>query len=130
MLLIFIISKFWVSFGNMHISYPSLWNSDLYPWTPFGVIETHNRKLWSVTPLRGGSATQSCLTLSSPMDCSIPGVPVLRCLLEFAVTHIHWIGDAIQPSHPLSSPFPPVFNLSRSFPADVSKFADRWSAAF
>ena len=96
----------------MHISYPSLWNSDLYPWTTFGVIETHSRKLWSVTPLRGGSATQSCLTLSSPMDCSIPGFPVLNCLLEFAVTHIHWIGDAIQPSHPLSSPFPPVFNLS------------------
>ena len=48
------------------------------------------------------------------MDCSTPGLPVHHQLLEFAHTHVHWIGDAIQPSHPLSSPSPPALNLSQS----------------
>ena len=61
------------------------------------------------------SVAQSCLTLSSPMDYSMPGFLVHHELLELAQTHVHWVGDAIQSSHPLSSPSPPVFNLSRSF---------------
>ena len=59
------------------------------------------------------SVTQSCLTLRNSMDHSTPGLPVHHQLLEFIQTHIHWVGDAIQPSHPLSSPFPPAFNLSQ-----------------
>ena len=59
------------------------------------------------------SFTQSCLTLCHPMDCSTRGFPVLHYLLEFAQTHVHWISDAIQPSHSLSSPSPPAFNLSQ-----------------
>ena len=47
------------------------------------------------------------------MDCSIPGFPVHHYLPEFAQTHVHWVSDAIQPSHPLSSPSPPTFNLSQ-----------------
>ena len=47
------------------------------------------------------------------MDCSTPGFPVHHQLLEFAQTHVHWVSDAIQPSHPLSSPFPPALNLSQ-----------------
>ena len=47
------------------------------------------------------------------MDCSTPGFPVLHYLLEFAQIHVHWISDAIQPSHPLSTPSPPTFNLSQ-----------------
>ena len=47
------------------------------------------------------------------MDCSMPGLPVHHQLLEFTQTHVHWLGDAIQPSHPLSSPSPPSFNLSQ-----------------
>ena len=47
------------------------------------------------------------------LDCSTPGLPVLHHLLEFAQIHVHWAGDAIQPSHPLSSPSPPAFNLSQ-----------------
>ena len=47
------------------------------------------------------------------MDCSTPGFPVHHQLLEFAQTHIHWVSDTIQPSHPLSSPSPPTFNLSQ-----------------
>ena len=48
------------------------------------------------------SVIQSCLTLCNPMDCSTPGFPVLHHLLELAQTHVHWVSDALQPSHPLS----------------------------
>ena len=47
------------------------------------------------------------------MDCSMPGFPVLHYLPEFAQTHVHWVSDAIQPSHPLLSPSPPAFSLSQ-----------------
>ena len=60
-----------------------------------------------------GSVAQSCLTLCDPMDCSTPGFTVHYQLLERAQTHVHRVGDAIQPSHPLLSPSPPVFNLSQ-----------------
>ena len=59
------------------------------------------------------SVAQSCPTLCHPMDCSTQGFPVLHDLPEFAETHVHWIGDAIQQFHLLSSPSPPAFNLSR-----------------
>ena len=59
------------------------------------------------------SVAQSCLTLCDPMDCGMPGLRVHHQLLEFTQTHVHWVGDAIQPSHPLSSPSPPAFNLSQ-----------------
>ena len=59
------------------------------------------------------SVAQSCRILWDPMDCSMPGLPVHHQLLELAQTHVHWVGDAIQPSHPLSSPSPPTFNLSQ-----------------
>ena len=57
------------------------------------------------------SFAQSSPTLCDPMDSSTPGLPVHHQLLEFTQTHVHWVGDAIQPSHPLSSPFPPALNL-------------------
>ena len=59
------------------------------------------------------SAAQSCSTLCNPMDCSTPGFPVYHQLPELAQTHVHLIGDAIQSSHPLSSPSPPALNLSQ-----------------
>ena len=64
------------------------------------------------------SVAKLCLTLCDLMDCSTPGFPVLHYLLEFSQTHVHWVSDAIQPSHPLSSPSPPTFHLSQhwSFP--------------
>ena len=52
------------------------------------------------------SVSQSCLTLCNPMNHNTPGLPVHHQLLEFTQTHVHWVGDAIQPSHPLSSPSP------------------------
>ena len=57
------------------------------------------------------SVTQSCPTLCNPMDYSMPGFPVHHQLPELAQTHVHWICDVIQPSHSLSSPSPPAFNL-------------------
>ena len=59
------------------------------------------------------SIDQSCLTLCDPMDCSMPSFPVHHKLPELAQTHVHQVSDAIQPSHPLSSPSPPAFNLSQ-----------------
>ena len=64
------------------------------------------------------SVAQSCPTLCDPMNCSMSGLPVHHQLLEFTQTHVHRVGDAMQPSHPLSSPFPPAPNPSQhqSFP--------------
>ena len=58
------------------------------------------------------SVAQLCPTLCYSMDYSTPGFPVLHQLLELATTHIHWVGDAIQPSHLLSFTSPPALNLS------------------
>ena len=55
---------------------------------------------------------QSCPTLCDPMDCNTPGFPVLHHLLQFTQTHVHQVSDTIQPTHPLSPPSPPAFNLS------------------
>ena len=59
------------------------------------------------------SVAQLCLTLWDPMNCSMPGIPVHHELLEFTQTHVHPVRDAIQLSHPLSSPFPPAHNPSQ-----------------
>ena len=59
------------------------------------------------------SVAQSCPTLCNPMNCSTPGLPVHHQLPEFTQTHVHGVGDAIQPSHPLSSPSPPASNPSQ-----------------
>ena len=59
------------------------------------------------------SVTQLCPTLCNPMDCNMPGLPVHYQLLDFTQTHVHWVSDAIQPSHPLLPPSPPAFNLSQ-----------------
>ena len=56
------------------------------------------------------SVAQSCPTLCHPMNCSTPGLPVHQQLPEFTQTHVHRVSDAIQPSHPLSSPSPPAPN--------------------
>ena len=63
--------------------------------------------------LQFSSVAQLCLTLCDPMDCNTPGFPVHRQLPELTQTHVHWVGDAIQPSHPLSFPSSPAFNLSQ-----------------
>ena len=69
--------------------------------------------LFSCCSVQFSSVTQSCPTLCDPMNCSTPGLPVRHQLLEFTQTHVHQVGDAIQPSHPLSSPSPPAPNPSQ-----------------
>ena len=59
------------------------------------------------------SVAQSCLNLCDPTDCRMPGLPVHHQLPELTQTHVHRVGDAIQPSHPLSSPSPSALNLSQ-----------------
>ena len=73
---------------------------------PLQVPRLHPRSQFS-------SFTQLCPALCNTMDCSTPGFPVHYQLPEFAQTHVHWISDAIQPSHPLSFPSPPIFNPSQ-----------------
>ena len=67
---------------------------------------------WELDHKEGSSGAQLCPTLCDPMDCSNPGFPVYHQLLELAQFHVHQVGDAIQPSHPLSSPSP-AFSLSQ-----------------
>ena len=77
-----------------------------------------DRKFWHYkvinwSSVQFSSVAQSCLALCDPMDCSMPGLPVRHQLPEFTQTHVHWVSDAIQSAHPLSSPSPPAFNLSK-----------------
>ena len=81
------------------------------------------------------SVTQSCPTLCDPMNCSTPGLPVYHQLPKFTQTHVHWVGDAIQPSHPLSSASPPAFNLTQhqglfQWVRSLNQAAKQWSFGF
>ena len=67
----------------------------------------------SLSSVQFSSVAQSCPTLCNPMNCSTPGLPVYYQLPEFPQTHVHRVNDAIQPSHPLSSPSPPAPNPSQ-----------------
>ena len=73
------------------------------------------------------SVAQSCSTLCNPMDCSTPGLPVHHQLPEFTQTHVYWVSDAIQPTHPLSSPSSPpsIFPSIRVF-SNESVLHFRW----
>ena len=80
------------------------------------------------------SVAKSCLILCDPMDCSTPGFPVLHYLLGFAEIHVHWVSDAIQPSHPLSPPSP-VLNLSQhqslfQWVSSFHRWPKYWSFSF
>ena len=79
--------------------------------TTYSLMKKHTN-VYSDKLFQFSSVTQSCPTLCDPKDCSTSGLPVHHQLLEFTQTHVHWVGDAIQPSHPLSSFSPPVLNLS------------------
>ena len=88
-----------------------------------------------VVPLQFSSVTQSSLTLCDPMDCSTPGFLVHHQLPEFTQTHVHWVGDAIQPSHPLSSLFllPLIFPSISIFSKEsvlCIRWPEYWSFSF
>ena len=74
------------------------------------------------------SVAKSCPTLFDPTNCSMPGLPVHHQLLECTQTHVHWVSDTIQPSHPLSPPSPPAFNLSQH--RVFSNDSNYWSFSF
>ena len=79
-------------------------------------LNTEKTKIVASGPISSGqfsSVAQSCLTLCDPMNCSTPGLPVRHQFPEFTQTHVHRVSDAIQPSHPLSSPLPPAPNPSQ-----------------
>ena len=75
-----------------------------------------------IFPVQFSSVAQSCLTLCDPMNRSTPGLPVHHQLPELTQAHVHRVGDAIQPSHPLSSPSPLTFNLPASGSFPMSQF--------
>ena len=71
------------------------------------------RGKYDIQSVQFSSVSQSCQTLCDSMNHSTPGLPVHHQLPEPTQTHVHPVGNAIQPSHPLSSPYPPAFNLSQ-----------------
>ena len=81
--------------------------------TESDVTEWLSRSLLISVHTSCSSVVKSCLTLCYPMDCSTPGFPVLHCLLEFAQTHVHWVDNSIQPSHPLSPASLPALSFSQ-----------------
>ena len=79
----------------------------------FSCLKTKAKYTYSVQSVQFSSVPQLCPTLCNPTNHSMSGLPVHHQLLEFTQTHGHRVGDAIQPSHPLSSPSPPSLNLSQ-----------------
>ena len=90
----------------------SQWDCDM-PWKVDGDTQQWPAQWWKPGSVQFSSFTQSCLTLCNPMGWSTLGFPVHHQLPESVQTHFHQVSDAIQPSNPLSSPFPPAFNLSQ-----------------
>ena len=92
-------------------------------------IKCQNKKTIINRSVQFSSVTQSCLTLCDSMNHSTPGLPLHHQLPESTQTHVHWVGDAIQPSHPLMSPSPPALNLFQHqglFKWVSSFFCIRW----
>ena len=92
-------------------------NKDRYTYAPNTMVATLRKwkykKKQKHNSVQFSSVAQLCLTLCDPVNCSTPGLPVHHHLLEFMQTHVHQVSDAIQPSHPLSSPSPPAPNPSQ-----------------
>ena len=94
-----------------------------------------NFYLYFLPLVQFSSVAQSCPTLCDPMNRSTPGLPVHHQLLESTETHVHWVGDAIQPSRPLSSPSPLALNLSQhqglfKWVSSSHQVAKNWSFSF
>ena len=103
------------------------WNK----WILYKMENYKHQNMFKKCSVQFSSVAQSILC--DPMNRSTPGFPVHHQLPEFTQTHIHWVGDAIQPSHPLSSPFPPAPNLSQHqslFQHHSSKGPILWLSAF
>ena len=94
---------------DLMVSLSSKWLSHSWHYLILGFSFHHGP--WWFQSVR--SVAQLCLTLCNPMDCSMLGFPVYHHILEFVQSHVHWVGDAIQPSDHLLSPSPLAFNLSQ-----------------
>ena len=97
-------------FSNITIQKHQFFGTQPSLWSNFHI---HTWLLDSQPSVQFSSVAQSCPTLCNPMNHSTPGLPVHHQLPEFTQIHVHWVGDAIQPSHPLSSPSPPAPNPSQ-----------------
>ena len=92
-----------------------LWALNIFPFVSLSIFFFFTTVLYfsvympytCFSSVQFSSVAQSCPTFCNPMDCSMPGLPVHQQLLGFTQTHVQWVSDAIQPSHPLSSPFFP-----------------------
>ena len=94
-----------------------MWSLSHYPWCVY--VDQHETQSSQSNPeekyqVHFSSVAQSCPILCDPMDYSTPGPSVHHQLLESTQTHVHWVSDAIQPSHPMPSPSPPALNLSQN----------------
>ena len=90
------------------------WQAGSLPLSHLGIYMFIYKATWpQVVSVQFHSVAQSCPTLCDPMNRSMPGLPVHHQLLELTQTHVHRVSDAIQPSHPLSSPSPPAPNPSQ-----------------
>ena len=101
-------------FGNL--SFTNLNYEDCYKWYMKMSMSLHPENIYYNIFLFDSnccSVTMSCLTLCEVINCSTPGLPISHYHLELAYVHIHWVGDAIQPAHPLLPSSPSAFNLSQ-----------------
>ena len=120
---------FYPSWGSISPLLESTWACDYFWSTEWCLVTSEARSYQS------GSVAQLCLTLCHSMDCSKPGFPVHHQLLESFQTHVHWVSDAIQSSHPLLSSSPLAFNLSQhqglfKWVSSSHEGAKNWSFSF
>ena len=114
-------SSYWVFKGEETKRYNPAVEERVLPWACLWCLKLNlwmGRLLFNTwhfreTSVQFSSVAQLCPTLCDPVNCSTPGLPVHHQLPEFTQTHVHLVNDAIQPSHPLSSPSPLAFNLSQ-----------------
>ena len=101
-----------IKFKSLYIFLSQCIMSRVNDWVPLGISWKEGLQFNILVPF---SSVQSLsrVGLCDPMDCSTLGFPVHHQLLELAQIHVHWVSDAIQPSHPLSSPSPPAFSLAQ-----------------
>ena len=107
-LLLWALAPSWICWGGEIHSGLKTWPAQ-FPVVPW----QEEVKASQFSSVQFSSVAQSCLTLCDPMNRSMPGLPVHHQLPEFTKTYVHWVSDAIKPSHPLSSPSPPAPNPSQ-----------------
>ena len=109
---------------SMGLPRQEYWSGSLFFFSPGNNLNSlYTQNLHSV--IQFSSVAQSCMTLCDPMNRSTPGLSVHHQLPEFTQTHVHRVSDAIQPSHPLSSPSPPAPNPSQHQSLPIVKTVDR-----